>query len=280
MKLLKWVGSKERLIEPILARIPHFTGRYIEPFVGGAAVYLALESAGRFKNTQSPLLTDTNSDLIGMYREVSDTPNSVAKYLTQIAEAHSASDPPEQSFTHQKDRFNKTALCPAERAAIFIYLNRCGFNGLCRYNKSGGFNTPIGTNGRKKIPVLPTFDDIAATSRSLRPAVFDVMDFRKAIDMSRPGDFIFFDPPYAPLSATSNFTAYTKDGFSAQDQAAVRDAALSAKQRGANVLISNSSADLIRDLYAGPEWKVEEVTVGRTGGTAKGRGSVKELLIS
>jgi len=271
---LKWCGGKSRLLPELLKRVPAEFNAYHEPFLGGGALFFALASEGHLDDKRV-CLADANAELIECYRAVRDHLGDVHTHLEWILQMHR--NDPRGTYERVKD---KVGLTGAIGAARTIYLNKTCFNGLYRVNKKGLFNTPIGTLGLKTDPKVYCYEDLEKAAIRLRYACLDRCDYRHALNAVDPGDFCYLDPPYAPLSATSNFTAYTKDGFSAQDQAAVRDAALSAKNRGATVLISNSSADLIRDLYAGPEWKVEEVTVGRTGGTAKGRGSVKELLIS
>lgn len=282
MRLLKWQGGKDRLADEILSRIPEFTGRYREPFVGGAAIFLALEAAGRFvgfAGTAAPVLTDYNLDLVDTYRAVRGRSSAVAAYLDDLAKAHAIGGI-DAYYDVRRDFNKRDGGSSSHRAAQFIYLNRCTFNGLCRYNKNGEFNSPVGTNGRKVEPTLPAAADVAETSRALQCALVDRLDFRQAIKIAEPGDFIYCDPPYVPLSATSAFTAYTADGFAMQDQVDLRDALLAAKRRGVGVLASNSSASAVFDLYAGPDWTIERVEVGRTGGTAKGRGAVDEVLIS
>ena len=274
---LKWQGSKRRLVPELLKRVPAEFNAYHEPFLGGGALFFALASTRPLFTVETPVyLSDANEELVECYLAVKEGFDSVCLHLGFILERHR--EDPEGTFKFVKET---TGVADAAAAARMIYLNKTCFNGLYRVNKKGLFNSPIGTNGMKAEPKgIYDYHELEQCAIALRNVALINDDFRASMENVGSGDFVFLDPPYAPLSATSNFTAYTKDGFSAQDQAAVRDAALSAKNRGAEVLISNSSADLIRDLYAGPEWKVEEVTVGRTGGTAKGRGSVKELLIS
>ena len=265
---IKWQGSKQRLTDQLLARAPKTFGSYFEPFLGGGALFFALAPERAF-------LSDLNQSLVTTFQTVRDDPEGLMRRLDVMLSLHKE-DP---AGYYAKIRA-WTACQPVMTAAWFIYLNKTGFNGLYRVNRKGEFNVPIGTNGRKTDPVVYVREELLAASKVLRSVVFDAYGYLEACALAQPGDFVYMDPPYAPLTATANFTGYTSQGFGPEDQVRVRDEALRLKRLGVHVLLSNSSAELIRDLYKGPDWRVEEVDVNRTNGTAKGRGFVKELIIS
>jgi DNA adenine methylase len=271
---LKWQGGKAKLTEQLLARAPKEFGTYFEPFLGGGALFFALRPELAF-------LSDLNDHLVTTFRAVRDDPEKVISQLDHMLEMHAA-DPEKTYYEYRNFNLDSVGdmIHDAGIAAWFIYLNKTGFNGLYRVNRKGEFNVPIGTNGRKTDPKVYDREELLAASAALQGAMLDSHGYDKACSFVNQGDFVYLDPPYAPLSATANFTGYTAAGFGPADQVAVRDTALAMKRRGVHVLLSNSSAPLIRDLYKGPDWEVQDVEVQRTGGTAKGRGVVKELIIS
>jgi len=269
---VKWTGGKGKLVDQILARIPDH-GTYHEPFVGGGAVFFALHG----RHPLQARLSDANAELIAAYRTIRQDPESLTDVLDHIAARHAAD--PEKTYYEYRDFSQLSILDDASLAARFIYLNKAGFNGLYRINRSGKFNVPSG----KKGPRLKLYDrdNILACSAALQRVSIECRDYITASEEAQFGDSVYFDPPYAPVSATSNFTAYTANAFNAADQEHLRDTALKLKRRGVCVLLSNSTAPLIRELYSGPDWTVEEVEVRRGGGAAaESRKNVAELLIS
>ena len=156
-----------------------------------------------------------------------------------------------------------------------IYLNKTGFNGLYRVNKSGGFNVPF---GRYKNPTICDPDRLLVASEALQRAEILHGSFSEVTKLSKPGDFVYFDPPYVPLTETSSFTSYTKDGFGIDEQTLLRNTAVNLKAREVDVLLSNSSAGAVFDLYE--NFRIEEVYASRAiNSKANGRGKVAEVLI-
>lgn len=260
---LKWVGSKRQLVPELLKRVPPKFGTYYEPFVGGGALFFAL---------QPPMagLADNNLDLVKTYWAVRDNVEELIHLLREYADMHS------EKFYYDM-RGNNTANLEVDVAARFIYLNKTCFNGLYRVNKGGGFNVPM---GRYTNPTICDDDGLRACSEVMKAGTVQIVrrDFRASAMEAQAGDFVYFDSPYVPLSATSNFASYTKDGFGAAEQVALRDLALDLKRRGVHVLLSNSTA--ARDLYA-KGFTVEEVQCRRSvNSKAAGRGAITELLIS
>lgn len=167
-------------------------------------------------------------------------------------------------------------MTDVELAAAFIFLNRTCFNGVYRVNASGGYNVPAG-----KFASPPTICDeprLTSCSKVLANALVVNCDFREVERRAAPGDFVYFDPPYVPLSATSEFTTYTAEGFEHADQVALRDLAVRLKSRGVYVLLSNSAAPIVRELYAG--FEIKEISrMGTVSSKGDGRQRVAELLI-
>jgi DNA adenine methylase len=254
--LLKWAGGKRQLLPQLRRFYPRAFNRYIEPFFGSGAVFFDLHAAGQLRD-RDVVLIDSNADLIGCYETVRDTPEEVARELDALAAAH-AERGRTLYYAVRDERFNplrarlrqsdsRIAYTPA-LAAMFIYLNRTGFNGLFRVNASGEFNVPAGRYERPKIADRERLLGVAAAlSRSGVQLVCG--SFEHALEVAELGDFLYFDPPYAPLSATSSFTAYTAQRFDGVDQERLQQVVLTLAARGCHVMVSNSAADEIANLY-------------------------------
>src|SRR3954469_5001509 len=256
--LLKWAGGKRQLLPELRPFYPPAFARYFEPFLGSGAVFLDLHNGGRLEGCDVHL-SDINADIIGCYRAVRDDVDAVIAALRGHDRSYRAGGG--AHFYKVRDRdFNPArvdvhasgdpaaAYTPA-LAAMLIFLNRTGFNGLFRLNARGGFNVP---HGRNTNPRICDEDNLRAWSRLLRrPEVqVEVCSFETALERPRRGDFVYLDPPYAPLSETARFTSYTATGFDAEAQRRLQRAVLRLTARGASVLLSNSAAPQIRALYA------------------------------
>ncbi|WP_417657841.1 Dam family site-specific DNA-(adenine-N6)-methyltransferase [Pseudidiomarina aestuarii] len=231
---LKWAGGKYSLIEPIRALLPD-GNKLIEPFVGAGSVFL---------NTDYPayVLNDVNPDLIELFKIVKRRPQT---FITDAMDYFSARNNSASAYYAMRTQFNRTSD-PYERSLLFLYLNRHGYNGLCRYNSSGLFNVPF---GQYKRPYFP-HEEIEVFAEKAQRATFTCMSFDKVFRRARRGDVIYCDPPYAPLTATSNFTSYATGGFSLDQQSDLaRRAADAANKRGIPVLISNHDTELTQLLY-------------------------------
>ncbi len=254
--LLKWAGGKRQLL-PQLRRFypPQFT-RYIEPFFGSGAVFFDLYSAARLRH-RDVVLIDSNADLIGCYETVRDHAEEVSRELDEHARAHTA-DGRGHYYAVRDERFNPMRERGRERdgriqytpelAAMFIYLNRTGFNGLFRVNATGEFNVPAGRYAR---PRISRRQDLFQVAEALSAARLVWGSFTLARDIAAAGDFVYFDPPYAPLTATSNFTAYTAGGFNGRDQETLQQLVIDLARRGCHIVVSNSTAKEITALYEG-----------------------------
>jgi DNA adenine methylase len=260
---LKWAGSKFRILEHVLGALPAGK-RLVEPFVGSGAVFL---NAGFAKNVAS----DANAHLIGTFRSVQ---HDVTAVLTECESLFQPSNNSEDAFYALRDEFNGRAASDDPRhAALFIYLNRHCFNGLCRFNRSGQFNVPF---GRYSGPQIPRRELINFAERSAR-AEFRIAGFAETMSESAKGDVVYCDPPYAPLSPTSSFTAYSKDEFGADAQRELANEAKALAKRGIPVVISNHDTPFTRELYVDAELTL--LNVQRfISADSKNRGSAPELI--
>ncbi len=264
--VVKWVGGKTKLLPELLARIPERFGRYYEPFAGGAALFFRLAP-------RRAVLADSNADLIGLYGALAHDVASVIRRLEHHREAHD-----QRHYYATRERWNdRDASWPAaERAAAFVYLNKTCFNGLWRVNRAGDFNVPI---GRYTDPPICVPEALRAASSVLVRAELRCTDYREAVADAEKGDFIYFDPPYDPVTTTANFTSYTAIAFGADDQRARADCARDLVARGCRVMLSNSDTPFIRSIYRG--FKLERVKCPRAiNSNASRRGDVDELLIT
>jgi DNA adenine methylase len=271
---LKWAGGKRQLLPVLRQYYPRTFGTYFEPFLGSGAVFFDLHAADRLEG-RSAVLTDTNPDVVGCFLAVRDHVEQVIEHLRALAEGHARSGAVHY-YEVREQRFNpwRRALFasratngasadrgehappptlpayPPELAAMLIYLNRTGYNGLFRLNRRGGFNVPAGRYANPRICDEETLRAAAAALRqpgiTLAHEPFDGVGAR-----AQAGDFVYFDPPYAPLSETARFTSYTADGFDAAAQARLQQLMIDLARRGCQVLLSNSTAPAIRTLYRG-----------------------------
>jgi len=264
--IVKWVGGKSKLLGDLIARMPKQYGRYYEPFAGGAALFFRLAP-------RRAVIADSNHDLIGLYSAVASNVDAVIRRLQHHRDNHD-----ESHYYDMRARWNDrdASWSPPERAAAFIYLNKTCFNGLWRVNRAGAFNVPI---GRYTDPPICVPDALRAAHQLLARAVIRHCDYRTAVSDAKPGDLIYFDPPYDPVTTTANFTSYTADSFGADDQRALADTARELASRGCHVMLSNSDTPFIRSIYKG--FNIDRVKCPRAiNSNAAKRGDVDELIIT
>ena len=264
--MIKWVGGKTRLLPELLARMPDTFGRYYEPFAGGAALFFRLAP-------KRAVLADSNKDLVTLYSAIAGDPNAVIRRLQHHREEHD-----EDHYYAMRAKWNEDHVSwpAAERAATFIYLNKTCFNGLWRVNRSGAFNVPI---GRYTDPPFCVPDAVRAAATVLARAELRCADYQTAIHDAKAGDFLYFDPPYDPVTPTANYTSYSADGFGPDDQHTLAQTAKALVDRGCKVMLSNSDTPFIRSLYRG--MRVERVKCPRAiNSNAAKRGDVDELVIT
>ncbi len=259
---LKWAGGKRQLLPALLARTPPSYGTYFEPFLGGGALFFALRPT-------RAVLADANERLVRTYKGLRDEPERVIALLKTY--------PHDARFFYEMRDVKIDACSDAEMAAWFIYLNRTGYNGLYRVNRSNGFNVPF---GRHSNPTICDELCLRTSAAALQDVEILVADFESVASRAGRGDFVYFDPPYVPLSASSSFTSYTAHGFGPEEQTRLREVALALKRGGTHVLLSNSSAALVRELYR-EGFQVDEVSATRMVNSRAGsRGPVPELVIT
>lgn len=251
---LKWAGGKRQLLPQLRCFYPRRFGAYHEPFLGSGAVFFDLAGAARLRRRRVRL-TDVNIDLVGCWLQVRDRPEAVITRLRAL-ESASGQAPAEHYYRVRDREFNpaRTAVLRGssaytpDLAAMFIYLNRTGYNGLFRLNARGGFNVPHGRYVNPRICDAENLRNVSAALTDLSAHVGHE-PYRAVLRRARKGDFVYFDPPYAPLSATARFTAYTAGGFGSADQQQLQQVVIRLAARGCHVLLSNSSAREIAELY-------------------------------
>jgi len=286
--LLKWAGGKRQLLPALRGFYPIAFTRYIEPFFGSGAVFFDLHASGRLDGRQA-WLVDDNADLIGCYRMLVSRTDAVIAELRLLAAEHGVRGS-DFYYEVRDSRFNPMrASAPGgytpEMAAMLIYLNRTGFNGLFRLNKSGAFNVPVGRYTNPRILDESHLRQVAAALRA-RGVTLVHGSFEGALLQANKGDFIYCDPPYAPLSRTACFANYTARGFALADQERLQQALVAAANRGAHVVLSNSSAPDIERLYSSAEarraqLRIERVPARRAiNSRAESRGPVIELVVT
>jgi DNA adenine methylase len=278
--LVKWVGGKRQLQVPILRKIDEVFDRenstYYEPFFGGGAILFALEPRQSY-------ISDINSGLVNLYNQVKDHPDKVKFELKRFETEYNKLAPVEQLsyFLNVRAEFNaKVDSLFVNRqgvkgAASFLFLNKTGFNGMYRENAAGEFNIPFG-----KRSSVSLFDDsnIESVSNLLSSVDIKEQPYNETVASAQPGDLVYFDPPYAPLTKTSSFEGYNSSNLGGFDQSALRDLVDDLTSKKVFCLVSNSSAQIIEELYK--EYSMEPLKASRAiSASAQGRKAVKEYLI-
>jgi DNA adenine methylase len=260
LPFLKWAGGKRWLANQIVELAQPIAGKYIEPFLGGGAIFFALRPF-------QAILSDANFELINAYQAIRDDPEKIAQILQEHHRLHS-----KEYFYKMRDYKPR---CGFRMAARFIYLNRTCWNGLYRVNLSGKFNVPIGT---KSAVVMPT-DNWQAMSNLLKPVKLICGDFEDSIQEAGRGDLVFADPPYTVKHNFNGFIKYNDALFSWTDQVRLRDALLCARQRGARIIVTNAHHASIRELYQ-EHFLLEPIARASVlAGSSAHRGRYEELLI-
>ena len=231
--ILKWAGGKTQMLNDLLPKVPSSYGRYIEPFFGGGAMFFALQP-------ENAIIADSNPELINMYRQVAANVDEVIQYLKKYENTS------EMFYTVREQEW--TQLPKAEAAARTIFLNRTCFNGLYRVNKQGKFNVPYGKYANPKIC---DEDGLKAASEALKKAEILCGDYLLVLDhYAQPGDFVFLDPPYLPISEYADFKRYTKEQFYEEDHIELAKIIMRLQERGCHIILTNSNHPLVHELYA------------------------------
>lgn len=258
---IKFPGSKRDLVADILPLFPERYGTYHETFVGGGSVFFALRP-------RRAILSDANADLIAMYTAIRDAVDDVIRELRTMRYDST-------EYYAARDEFNARTASAPRHAALLIYLSRTGFNGLFRVNRSGQFNVPF---GRHTNPTICDEMNLRACSIALQGVELAVRDFEASLRLVRPGDAVYADSPYFPVSKTSSFTAYTAAGFGLSDQERLAGALRDCVRRGAHVVASNAAVPAVRELYHGFRF-VDTARGGSMNCDPTKRGKVPELLM-
>lgn len=261
---LKWAGGKSQLITTYDAFFPKTFNRYFEPFTGGGAIFFHLKNQrGTFKAS----LSDLNDELINCYQVIRDDVETLIEHLK--------THPNDEEYFYQLRAVNAKSLSEIERAARLIYLNKTCFNGLYRVNSKGQFNVPFGFY---KNPRTCNESNLRACSAALSDVELNCRPFDQVLKHAKKGDLVYFDPPYQPLSSTANFTSYTKNSFSADDQEYLAEVFSKLDKRGCHVMLSNSDCAFIRTLFK--DFRIETVNAIRAiNCKSEGRGKITEVLV-
>ncbi|MGK7944074.1 MAG: DNA adenine methylase [Microcystaceae cyanobacterium] len=269
---LKWAGGKRQLLPVIKQYVPKKFNQYYEPFVGAGAVLFSLQP-------KKSLINDTNGELINCYQVIKDNPEE----LIALCQEHKEKNSKEYFYSlREQDRIDnfKDIINPLSRAARIIYLNKTCFNGLFRVNSSGQFNVPYGSYSNPVIADPAVIKSVSAYLNE-RDVEISNVDFAEAVSNAKKGAFIYFDPPYHPISDTSSFTGYSVNGFGEAEQVRLKELCDELTERGCQVLLSNSSASLIKEIYSDPKYEIVDVKASRAiNAVASRRGRINELLIN
>lgn len=267
---LKWVGGKTQLLTQYAPLFPKRYKRYFEPFFGGGAVYF-------YFNPSTASINDINQNLIAAYLALRDKTDEVIDGLRLLqTEYHTMTDEEQRTFYYeQRQVFNQLPPTDVAKTILLIFLNKTCFNGLYRENKKGQFNVPF---GRYKNPLICNEPQLRQAAQLLAHTEITSTPFEQAVEAAQKGDFVYLDPPYHPLNATSNFTGYSENDFTVQDQIRLKELVDDLTKRGCQVMLSNSNTPFIRDLYKA--YRQEVVLASRAvNSRAAKRGKIKEIVI-
>jgi DNA adenine methylase len=261
---LKWAGGKTRLLPELVKRMPEQYNTYFEPFLGGGALFFHLQP-------QRAQLSDANSELINAYRMVRDWSPQLCDYLANHQNT-------KEYYDHIRN-IDRTAEYQhwgsMQKASRFIYLNKTCFNGLYRVNAKGQFNVPF---GNYKNPCVLDTEVLQKCSLALDKARLFHCDFDEIETLTQAGDFVYMDPPYVPLSTTSSFTGYTKDGFGFHEHRRLKKLCNRLDARGVQFMLSNSATNSVKGIFA--KYRVETITVPRSiSASADSRKDVQEVIV-
>lgn len=261
---LKWAGGKRRLVPYLAQLIPLPAERLVEPFAGSAALSLALAAS-----VESLWLNDLNPELINVFRQLKEHPS---RLIDRTKDLFDPVNNTAEVYYQLRNVFNMSHD-GLERAALFLYLNRHGYNGLCRFNTAGEFNVPF---GRYNMPYFPA-RELQEAASILTKADISMLDFEDVLDRCVPGDVVYCDPPYVPLSDTASFTDYSPGGFGAADHKRLAAVAQRAAERGVLVIVSNHATAFTEELYSATQKSY--VNVRRTiSCDGQNRGLAKEVI--
>jgi DNA adenine methylase len=264
---VKWAGGKKQLLPQFRSLFPRKITTYIEPFLGSGAVFFYLKKHYNIKNA---ILSDINEELINCFQMVRDKPDALIKLLKEHKTKRS------KPYYYKIRLLNPKDLSDIQRASRLIYLNKTCFNGLYRVNSKGQFNVPIGSY---KNPDIVSELKIRKANMLLKDTTIKCMPFTQIESVAKAGDFIYFDPPYYPISKTSGFTSYTENGFMENEQRQLAELFKRLDKKGCLLMLSNSNSGFIISLYKGFDIKLVDAKRVINCDATK-RGNIKELLIT
>jgi len=265
--VVKWVGGKRQIIDQITKHVPKTFSIYYEPFLGGGAVLFELQP-------KKAVVNDINNELINIYEVIK---NNVGELIEDL-KRHKNEEGyfyKIRSLDRDKDRYNN--LKPVQKASRIIFLNKTCYNGLFRVNKAGEFNTPF---GNYKNPNIVNEITLRAVSNYFSKVniIFTCTDFEETLMGAGKGAFVYFDPPYDPVSDKASFTGYDKGGFDQDEQIRLKKTCDKLNEKGVKFLLSNSATDFIKDLYK--DYKIEVIQAKRAvNSKADKRGEIDEVLV-
>lgn len=263
---VKWAGGKTQLLGQFRYLFPKKINRYIEPFLGSGAVFFYIK---KHYSPKEVILSDINKELINCFRIVRDKPNELIKSLEKHKSRHN------KEYYYQMRNKEPKKMSKLERASRLIYLNKTCFNGLYRVNSKGKFNVPIGSY---KNPSIVMEKNIREANKLLQGTVLKTITFDKILSLAKSNDFIYFDPPYLPISKTASFTNYTRGSFPENEQKKLADVFEKLNKKGCLLMLSNSYHPLIKKLYS--KYRIETVKAGRViCCDPTKRGKIKEIVV-
>ncbi|TJX14597.1 DNA adenine methylase [Tissierella creatinini] len=286
---VKWAGGKRQLLPIINENLPeeiknNKINKYIEPFVGGGAVLFDIVSKYNFDQI---IINDYNQDLMHLYSHIKNDIDRLIPELKKISDSYLVLGEEERSefFYNAREQFNMINSNTIEKSVLFIFLNRTCFNGLYRVNSKGKFNVPY---GRYKSPMILDEDNLYRVSDILSKVIILSGDFSRVEEYADDKTFVYFDPPYRPLSVTSSFTSYSKNDFNDDEQKRLAEFFIKLHNKGVRLMLSNSDPknididnNFFDDLYNHPNFNIRRVEAKRNiNSNGNGRGKITELLIT
>ena len=268
---VKWAGGKRQLLTELEKNFPKKFGTYFEPFLGGGAVLFDLLAK---KPNLKCSVSDLNSDLVLAYVTIRDKLGRLIESL----ENHSKNYHKDSTGYYYEIR-KQEPKSQIEKVSRLLFLNKTCFNGLYRVNSKGKFNVPL---GRYTNPNIVNRENLTAVSKFLQSDKIKIScrDFESILNDAKKGDFVYFDPPYQPVSDTANFTSYTHRDFTEDDLQRLADLANQLNSKGSHVLLSNSNTKIVKKIFSSKKWKVKEIAVNRAiNSNSQKRTGHKEVLI-
>lgn len=267
---LKWVGGKGQLLEQFEALLPKKYNAYFEPFIGGGAVFFSIKP-------KKAHINDINETLVNTYLHIKNDVDKLIQSLKKLEKEFISkdNDSRKEFYYSLREKYNSLPASDFKKSLYFLFFNKTAFNGVYRENSKGGFNVPMGSY---KNPKIVDEQNLRAVAEALSNTKITSGSFYDAVKNAKAGDFVYFDPPYHPLSETSSFTSYSKDSFSKDDQIKLRDLFVELDKKGVYVMLSNSSAPFIQEIYS--EYTQIPVFANRMiNSKADKRGKILEVVI-